>query len=87
MISDDGLRDAKTGYDMVKEKLSNNDTVIIICGHHLDPFSKIVNNNDDIAMPPRRVRVTCHETYAPFSKLPTVTTGGKGTGKAHCLQL
>lgn len=56
------------GYGMVEEELGSNDTIRIICGHHLDPFSKIVDNEDDIAMPPDQVRVTCHEIYAPFRK-------------------
>ena len=50
MISDNGLRDAKTSHYMVKEELSNSDTVSIICGHHLGPFSKIVDDDDDIAI-------------------------------------
>lgn len=68
LISDNGLRDAKMGYNMFKEELSSSDIVSIICGHHLGPFSKIVDDDDDIAMSPGRARVTCHEIYAPFSK-------------------
>lgn len=56
------------GYDMVEEELSSSGIVSIICGHHLSPFSEVVDDNDDIAMPPSRVRVTCHEIDSQFSK-------------------
>lgn len=68
MISDNGLMDIKTGYDMVNEEMSSNDTINILCGHRLNPFSKIVDGDDDIVMTLGRARVTCHEIYAPFRK-------------------
>ena len=68
MVSHDILRDTKTCYDVVKNELSSSNTVNIVCGHHLGPFCKIVNDNDDITMPPDRVRVTCHEINAPFGR-------------------
>lgn len=56
------------GYDMVKEALSSSCTINSICGHRLNPFSKIVDGDDDIAMPPNQARVTSHEINFPFSK-------------------
>jgi len=68
MVTYNGLRNANTHYDMVDEELSNNDTVSVRCLDHLGPFSEVVDDEDNIAMPPGRVRVICHEVYAPFSE-------------------
>jgi len=68
MVSDNCLRDAEMGYDMVEEELSSGDTVSIICGHCLGPFSEVVDCDDDIAMLPSRVRVTFHGINSPFRK-------------------
>jgi len=68
MISNDGLRDTKSSYDMVEKKLSNSFIVNITCGHRLNPFSEIINEDDDICMPPRRARVTSHEFNTPLGK-------------------
>ena len=68
MISNDDLRDTKSSYDMVEKKLSRSFTISITCGHRHRPFSEIINDNDDITMPPDQVRVTCHEINTPFSK-------------------
>lgn len=87
MVSYNGLRNAKMHYDVVEEELSSSDTVSIICGHHLGPFSEVVDNDDNIVMPPSRAMVTCHEVYAPFSDGPMVTAGCKGAGRAHYLRL
>ena len=51
MVSYNGLRNNKTCYDMVEEVLSSSDTVNIVCGHLLKPFSEVVDDDDNIAMP------------------------------------
>jgi len=52
MINNDGLRDTKSSYDMVKKKLSGSFNVNVTCGYRLGPFSKIINDDDDITMTP-----------------------------------
>lgn len=69
MVSDDGLRDTKLSYDVIKKELNHKFIVSIICGHHIGPFSEIIDNDDDITMPPDRARVTFHEVNTPFYKV------------------
>jgi hypothetical protein len=38
------------------------------CRHHLDLFRKVINDYNNVTMPPGRVRVTGHEIDAPFRK-------------------
>lgn len=51
MISNDGLRDTKSSCKMVENELSGSFAVNIRCGHHLGPFSEIINDDNDITMP------------------------------------
>lgn len=68
MVSDDGLKDTKSSYDMIKKELSCSFTFEIICGHRLGPFSEIIDSDDDITMPSDWASITCHEINTPFGK-------------------
>lgn len=77
MVSENGLRDIKTRHDMVEEELSCSDSVIIICGDHLNPFSEVVNGEDDIAMPLAKQGLHVLKYMPHLETEPTVMTGCK----------
>lgn len=68
MICDDGLRDSEPGNHMIEHKLSICLTVISQCRHHFSPFCKVINDDNNITMPPDQVRVTGHKINAPLCK-------------------
>jgi hypothetical protein len=68
VISDDSLVNTKTSYDVIKKKQGCSLSSIVECRHRLGPFRKVINDYNDVTMPPSRVRVTCHEIDAPFRK-------------------
>ena len=53
MTSDYGLRDSESRYHMIEQEESGSITVFCICRHGLSPLCKIVNDYDDVTMPPQ----------------------------------
>jgi hypothetical protein len=68
VISNNSLGNTKTSYDVIKKKQGCGLSSIIECWHRLGPFCKVINDYNNVTMPPGRVRVTCHEINAPFCK-------------------
>jgi hypothetical protein len=68
MVNDNGLRDTKSSNNMIEYEQCCIFLGIIKCRHQLGPFSEIIDDYDDVSMPPDRVRVTCHEVDSPFSE-------------------
>jgi hypothetical protein len=52
MISYNGLQDTESSDDVVKHKGCCSATIIKECRHSLNPFSEVINENDDITVPP-----------------------------------
>jgi hypothetical protein len=52
MISDNVLWNTKASDDVVEEKESCSTTIIQKGRHSLNPFFEVINDNDDITMPP-----------------------------------
>src|SRR6202034_2869716 len=75
MISDDCLRDTKPSDNMIENENCRCSTICLKCRHRLGPFSKIINREDDIRMPPGRVRVTSDEVDTPFAEGPDGNDG------------
>src|SRR5271168_429768 len=68
MISNDCLWDTKPSDNMIENENRRCSTICLKCRHRLGPFSKIINCEDDICMPPGRVRVTSYEVDTPFGE-------------------
>src|SRR6202140_116297 len=68
MISNDCLWDTKPSDNMIENENCRCSTICLKCRHRLGPFSKIINREDDIRMPPGRVRVTSDEVDTPFGE-------------------
>ena len=75
MISDDGLRNSKSIYDMIEQEESGSLTVLCICRHGLIPLCKIVNVYDYVTMTPVEVGLQCMKSIPHLEKGPTTTTG------------
>jgi hypothetical protein len=52
MISDNGAWYTKMSYDVVKKKKSYGTTIVQKSRHSLNPFGKVVDDDDYITMPP-----------------------------------
>ena len=52
VISNNGLQDSESSYDMIEQEESGSLTIFHICRHGLILFCKIVNGYDDVTMPP-----------------------------------
>ena len=48
VISNDGLWNSKSSYDMIEQEESGSLTIFRICRHGLSPFSEIINGYDDV---------------------------------------
>jgi hypothetical protein len=52
MIRDNGFWNTKASDDVVEYEKSYSTTIIKKSRHSLNPFCKVINDNDDITMPP-----------------------------------
>jgi hypothetical protein len=52
MISDNGTWYTKMSYDMVEKEKSCSMTIIQEGRHSLSPFGEVVNDDDDVTLPP-----------------------------------
>ena len=68
MVSNDRLWDTKPSDNMIENENRRCSTICLKRRHRLGPFSKIINREDDIRMPPSRVRVTSDEVDTPFGE-------------------
>ena len=68
VFSDYGLRDSKPSYHMIEQKESGNFSILNICRHSLSPFCKVINDYDDVTMPPDRGRITMHKINTLLGK-------------------
>ena len=68
VISDDSLGNTKMSYDMIKKEQCHGLSSVFKCWHRLGPFRKVIDDYNNVSMPPGQVRVTCHEIDAPFHK-------------------
>ena len=53
VISDDSLGNTKMSYDIIKKEQCCSISSVVKCQHRLDPFHKVINDYDDVTMPPR----------------------------------
>jgi hypothetical protein len=51
MINYNSLWDTESSDDVVKHEECYNATIIKECRHSLNPFSEVINDNDDITVP------------------------------------
>ena len=79
------FQNTKPRNHMIEEKLSSNFISVIECRHHFFPLGKVVNNNNNIAMPSRRMRVTCHKVDTPFPKWANDKNECNEVGRAQIL--
>jgi hypothetical protein len=52
MINYDSLQDTESSDNVVKNKECDSATIVKKCRHRLNSFSEIINDNDDITVPP-----------------------------------
>jgi len=74
-------------YNVVKKEPHKSNTVSILCRHRLDPFCKIVDNDNDITMPLCRARLHVMKSMTHLENGPLIIIGCRGVGEARCLQL
>ena len=60
--------DPKPCNNMIKENKCNFLSRVVECRHRFGPFGKIVDCDNNITVPPGRMRVTGHEVNTPFRK-------------------
>lgn len=68
VIRDYGLWNIKPCDDMIAKIICSHFIGVVICGHHIDPFGKIIYRDNDITMSLDRVRITCHKFNTSFCK-------------------
>ena len=68
MVSNDRLWDTKPSNNVIENENCCCFAICLECRHRLGPFSKIINHEDDIFMPPGSVRVTSYKIDTPFGE-------------------
>ena len=71
MVSDKLPRDTEPGDNLIEYKMHGCLTVVFNSGNILCPFREIVNNHNNVMVPPIRSWVAIHKIGAPV---------GEGTG-------
>ena len=68
MVCNYSLWDPKPCNNMIKEKQCSCLSCVVECRNRFIPFGKLVYCDNNITMPPGRMRVTGHEVNTPFRK-------------------
>jgi len=87
MISYNSLRNIKLSDDVVKHKKCGSATIIKKCSYSLNPFSEIINDNDDITVPPVGGRITLNKINSPFGEGVDGDNGMQWSRVGMCLLL
>ena len=68
MVSNNCLWDTEPSYYMIEYENCSCFAACVECRHRLGLFSKIINREDDMRMPPSRVRVASNKVDTPFGE-------------------
>ena len=68
MVSDKLFWNAEPGDNLVENEMRGYLTVKFKCGHSLYPSREVINNHNNMMMPPSRSWVAIHEIKPPLSE-------------------
>jgi hypothetical protein len=66
MVSDNLLRNLKPSYDLIKNEKCCSFPIISEHWHSLSPFGEVVDDHDNVMMPPSRSQIACHKIHPPL---------------------
>jgi len=65
-MNDNVPRDFEPSYNLIEYEEGSSLTIGFNCIHGLSPFSKVVNDHDNVLMPPSRSCVEIHKVHPPL---------------------
>jgi hypothetical protein len=68
MVSDNLTRDTEPDDNLIEYKESCSLPIVLNYKHGLSPLSKVVDNHDNVLMPPNRSWVAINEVYPPLGE-------------------
>jgi hypothetical protein len=68
MINDNLTRDTEPGDNLIEYEEGDNLSIRFNCRHGLDPLGKVVDDHDNVLMPPSRSWVAIHEVHPPLGE-------------------
>jgi hypothetical protein len=83
MVSDNLLRNPEPSYDLIKNEKCCSFPIIRKCWHSLNPLGEVVDDHDNVTIPPSRSLVACHKIYPPLGERANNNNGKHGSGWMH----
>ena len=68
MISDNLTRDSELVYNLIEYEECDSIPIVFNCRHGIDPISKVVNDHDNVLIPPSRSWVSIDKVHPPLGE-------------------
>jgi hypothetical protein len=68
MVSDNLTQDTKSSDNLIENKEGDSLPIVFNYRHGLDPLSKVVDDHDNVSMPPSRSWFAIYEVHPPLGE-------------------